>query len=92
MRRAMGLSSVSALVLGCWAGVALACPLCSASRGDSPTSYYGATALLCLVPIAIFGSIALWLRRNARRVAGHDVPAGPPSGGAAPPDSPTQEN
>ena len=66
-RRALGPSAVAALALVSSTGFALACPLCSANKGDAPTSYIGATALLSIVPIAIFGSIALWLRRNARR-------------------------
>ena len=67
LRLALGLSAMTALALGWWTALALACPLCSASKGDSLSSYFGATALLSIVPIAIFGSIALWLRRNARR-------------------------
>lgn len=71
LRRALGVTATTALALGWWSALALACPLCSADKGDSLRSYYGATLLLSVVPLAIFGSIALWLRRAARRAAEH---------------------
>jgi len=52
-----------------WTSRGSACPFCTADRGASLQYYFGATILLSLVPLAIFGSILIWLRRSARRAA-----------------------
>lgn len=51
------------------AGSAAACPLCQAVGSESLKAYIGPTILLSAVPVAILGSIALWLWRAGRRTA-----------------------
>ncbi len=73
--------AAAGIVLGGFASGATACPFCTTDKGDSLQSYYTSTILLSFVPLAIFGSIFLWLRRNARRVAGDGRSALPGTNG-----------
>ena len=70
-------------VATCGASLALttssldACPRCLGSTGDGAlTAYYLSGAVLSLLPLAIFGTIFLFVRRQARRH--QPSPPGPP--------------
>lgn len=63
-RRAVALAWGAAIAVG-QSGAATACTFCQAAGGNSLRAYIGPTILLSMVPVAILGSIALWLRRSS---------------------------
>lgn len=49
---------------------ALACSVCSAGRDDEArAAFLGTTALLSLLPLALIGGLAWWVRRRSRELA-----------------------
>jgi hypothetical protein len=44
-----------------------ACPMCLSGTDEGRQAYYATTALLIVVPIALWGSIGFWIYRAVRR-------------------------
>jgi hypothetical protein len=44
-----------------------ACPMCLSGTDEGRQAYYATTALLIVVPVALWGSIGFWLYRAVRR-------------------------
>jgi hypothetical protein len=56
---------------------AAACSSCFTATEATRQAYYGTTLLLAVLPFALAGALALWLRRAARRGrAGAITPSG----------------
>jgi len=63
-------ATAAALALLAAPGIAEACSVCSAGRDDeSRTAFILTTAFLTLLPLALVGGMAWWLRRRTRQVS-----------------------
>jgi hypothetical protein len=75
------LVTVLAVALVLWApDTAEACAVCGAGRDDETrTAFIGTTALLSVLPLALVGGFAWWLRRRLRALdEPAPIPAEPP--------------
>ena len=66
--------------------LAAACAVCGAAVGDdqSRIAYLFTSAVLSVLPLALFGGFLLWLRRQYRRQRDVEASAQPPTSVAAP--------
>ena len=73
------LSVLVLLALGLVPELAAACAVCGAGVDDdqSRIAYLVTTALLSVLPLALFGGCLLWLRRQHRRQSGVRAPPHP---------------
>lgn len=70
-QRVRGLVAVALGVLVvCEPGLARACSVCSGGANDqTQVGFLAGTLLLSILPLALIGGIALWIRGRARRMA-----------------------
>jgi len=62
-------------LVGAWVpSPALACSVCFWGKSNSMVAYVGTAVLLSLLPLALLGGIAVWIRRQVR--AGGRPPRG----------------
>ena len=66
----------AAAVLLASAPDAAACSSCFTATEATRQAYYGTTLLLIVLPVALAGTLGLWLRRAARRSQERFTPSG----------------
>jgi hypothetical protein len=66
--RAFACAAAFAATVG-WTELAAACSVCLSATDETREAYYATTALLAVLPFALVGGIALWLRHYALRSA-----------------------
>jgi hypothetical protein len=73
------LSFLVLLALGLVPELAAACAVCGAGVDDdqSRVAYLITSAVLSVLPLALFGGFLLWLRRQHRRQSGVQAPPHP---------------
>jgi len=67
--RGLAAAALGALVV-CSPGLARACAVCGGGANDqTQVGFLAGTLLLSILPLALIGGIALWIRGRARRIA-----------------------
>ncbi len=67
--RGLAAAAFGALVV-CSPGLARACSVCVGGTNDqTQTGFVAGSLLLSILPLALIGGIALWIRGRARRIA-----------------------
>jgi len=60
------LAAAVALVVGSFPAPGLACPVCFWGQSNSMVAYVATAVFLSVLPLAMIGAIALWIRRRVR--------------------------